>query len=94
MTATYNDPDLLAGRAPGWDFTDNALEKGFKFSDFNEAFGFMTRVALVCEQMGHHPDWQNVYNYVNIRLWTHTEDGVTDLDIELARRINEMIEVI
>jgi 4a-hydroxytetrahydrobiopterin dehydratase len=92
MSKTYDDPTYLAEQAPGWEFDDNALEKGFKFNDFNEAFGFMTRVALVCEQMDHHPDWQNTYNYVHIRLWTHTEEGVTDLDIELARRINGMIE--
>jgi 4a-hydroxytetrahydrobiopterin dehydratase len=92
MSKTYDDPAYLAEKVPGWEFDDNALEKGFKFNDFNEAFGFMTRVALVCEQMDHHPDWQNIYNYVLIRLWTHTEEGVTDLDIELANRIDEMIE--
>lgn len=88
MALIYNDFAFLAQRIPGWTLNDNALEKSFIFSDFNEAFGFMARVALVSEQMGHHPEWTNIYNQVHIRLWTHTEGGVTDLDLDLAQRID------
>jgi 4a-hydroxytetrahydrobiopterin dehydratase len=62
-----------------------ALEKTFVFSDFKEAFGWMTRVALKAEQMDHHPEWFNVYKTVNVTLTTHDADGVTELDVELAR---------
>ncbi len=62
----------------------SALQKAFSFSNFNEAFGFMTRVALVAEQMNHHPEWFNVYNRVEVTLATHDAGGITDLDFKLA----------
>lgn len=72
-----------------WDEKDNALEKTFVFQDFVEAFGFMTRVALLAEQRNHHPDWHNVYNRVTIRLNTHDAGStVTDKDRELAAAID------
>ena len=63
----------------------SALQKSFTFSNFNEAFGFMTRVALVAEQMNHHPEWFNVYNRVDVLLSTHDSGGVTELDFKLAK---------
>lgn len=63
----------------------SALQKQFLFSDFNEAFGFMTRVAMVAEQMNHHPEWFNVYNRVDVTLSTHDAGGVTELDFKLAK---------
>lgn len=63
----------------------SALQKSFSFSSFNEAFGFMTRAALVAEQMNHHPEWSNVYNRVDVVLSTHDAGGVTELDIKLAK---------
>lgn len=68
----------------GWSHTDNALKKQFKFKNFSEAWGFMTRVALMAEKLDHHPDWSNGYNKVDVSLSTHDEDGVTDKDIKLA----------
>jgi len=62
----------------------DAITKKFVFQDFNAAFGFMTRVALVAEKLDHHPEWFNVYKTVEVTLSTHDAGGVTDLDIKLA----------
>ena len=79
---------LLAG-LPGWSYdpSRDAIAKSFRFPDFVAAFGFMARVALVAERAGHHPDWSNVYDRVDIRLTTHDAGGVTQQDIELAQAI-------
>ena len=69
----------------------NAIARDFRFRNFSEAFGFMTRVALVAEKAGHHPDWSNSYNKVSIHLSTHDAGGVTDKDIALARAIDGFI---
>lgn len=66
----------------------NAIEKSFKFKDFNAAWGFMTRIALLAEKMDHHPEWSNTYNRVNITLTTHDANGVSTRDIKMARIIN------
>jgi 4a-hydroxytetrahydrobiopterin dehydratase len=63
----------------------DAIAKTYKFADFNAAFGFMARVALVAEKMDHHPEWSNVYNRVEVVLTTHDAGGVTQKDIDLAR---------
>ena len=62
----------------------DAIQKTFKFKDFNEAFGFMTRVAIKADQLDHHPEWFNVYNRVDVLLATHDVDGVSDLDVQMA----------
>jgi 4a-hydroxytetrahydrobiopterin dehydratase len=62
----------------------NAITRRFVFQDFNEAFGFMTRVALMAEKIDHHPEWFNVYKTVDVTLSTHDAGGVTDKDIALA----------
>jgi 4a-hydroxytetrahydrobiopterin dehydratase len=71
----------------GWEAVDgrDAIAKTFKFADFNAAFGFMSRVALMAEKLDHHPEWFNVYNRVEVTLATHDADGVTELDVQLAR---------
>lgn len=71
----------------GWDVAEgrDAIRKSFRFDDFNAAFGFMSRVALKADQMDHHPEWFNVYNKVDVLLSTHDADGVTTLDLDLAR---------
>lgn len=66
------------------DAGETALSKSFKFADFSEAFGFMARVALVAEQLDHHPEWKNVYRTVDVRLTTHDAGGLTGLDFDLA----------
>ena len=71
----------------GWSAAEgrDAIVKTFKFADFNTAFGFMTRVALAAEKLDHHPEWFNVYNRVEVLLATHDADGVTELDVTLAK---------
>jgi 4a-hydroxytetrahydrobiopterin dehydratase len=76
-----------ADQLAGWDaVTDrDAITRRYTFANFNEAFGFMARVALKAEQLDHHPEWFNVYNRVDVVLATHDANGVTSLDVELAR---------
>lgn len=69
----------------------DAIEKKFKFKDFNEAFDFMERVALMAEKMDHHPEWYNVYNRVDITLSTHDAGGVSERDIKLAQFIDSLV---
>lgn len=69
----------------------DAIHKAFHFNDFNEAFGFMTRVAIKAEQMDHHPEWSNVYNKVNVTLTTHDAGGVSKRDIDLAKFIDGIV---
>ena len=67
-----------------------AIERKLVFSDFNAAFGFMTRVALRADKVDHHPEWFNVYNRVEVTLATHDADGVTELDVTLASFMDEV----
>jgi len=71
----------------GWTYKNNALHKKFVFEDFVEAFGFLGRVALISEQLTHHPNWSGVYNKVELRLSTHDAGGVTKKDLEFAERV-------
>lgn len=68
----------------------DAITRTFTFRDFNEAFGFMTRVALVAEKMDHHPEWSNVYKTVAVTLSTHDAGGLTERDIELATAMDRV----
>ena len=83
--------DLLRAH-PDWSLAREgaAIERTFKFADFNEAFGFMTRVAIRADQLDHHPEWFNVYNRVEVTLATHDADGVTELDVTLASFMDEV----
>ena len=75
-----------------WKEQNDKLTRKFEFNDFSEAFAFMTRVAIEAERMGHHPDWNNVYNTVEINLSTHDDgDKVTDQDRKLAERIDGLL---
>ena len=67
----------------------DAITRSYKFADFNAAFGFMARCALTAEKMDHHPEWSNVYNRVDVVLTTHDADGVTQMDVDLARFMDE-----
>ena len=84
--------DKALGKLKGWSLTDgrDAIRKKFEFADFNEAFGFMTRAALVAEKMDHHPEWFNVYKTVEVTLSTHDAGGLSDRDIRLAHAIDEI----
>lgn len=68
----------------------DAIAKTFTFRDFNQAFGFMTRAALVAEKMDHHPEWFNVYKTVEVTLSTHDAGGVTERDVQLAEAMNKL----
>ncbi len=92
--------DKLTGRArskalasiKGWKKVRgrDAIQKSFKFSDFNEAWGFMTRVAMAAEKADHHPEWSNVYNKVEIVLSTHDAGGLSEKDVALAKIIDSL----
>lgn len=89
-----NDDELKQALASleGWQKISDreAISKSFKFKNFSEAFGFMTRVALYAEKIDHHPEWFNVYNRVDVTLATHSENGITELDIKLAQKMNSL----
>ncbi len=74
----------------GWTLQNGKLNRDFKFASFVEAFGFMTSAAIEAEKMNHHPEWFNVYSKVNVQLVTHSADGVTDLDVDLAKKMNTL----
>lgn len=78
--------DALAGLA-GWSVAGGKLHREFKFDSFARAFGFMTSVAFIAEGLNHHPEWSNVYDRVTIDLTTHSEGGITGLDLEFAARV-------
>ncbi len=91
MTATLLTPEeisLLADQLPGWTVLGSKLQRQWKFKNFVDAFGFMSRVALLAESMHHHPDWSNVYSRVTIELTTHDLGGLSDHDVQLAQEIN------
>ncbi|MEZ5752393.1 MAG: 4a-hydroxytetrahydrobiopterin dehydratase [Paracoccaceae bacterium] len=76
--------------ALGWghDPARDAITQTLRFADFNQAFGWMTRVAMIAEQLDHHPEWSNTYRTVTVTLTTHDAKGLTDLDLAMARRIS------
>ncbi len=74
----------------GWRIVKGKIQRNFEFADFNQAFGFMTRVALEVEKMNHHPEWFNVYNRVRIDLVTHDVGGLSNFDFRLAEIINRI----
>jgi len=82
----------VVARLGGWSEVAgrDAISKKFMFKDFNEAFGFMTRAALVAEKMDHHPEWSNVYKTVEVTLSTHDAGGVTELDVKLAEAMDKL----
>lgn len=94
--AKLTDAERSAQLAPllenGWQVDDDrdAIKKTFIFGDFTEAFGWMAKVALVAEKMGHHPEWSNVYKTTDVTLTTHDAGGVTQLDIDLASKMDAL----
>ncbi|MEX2672503.1 MAG: 4a-hydroxytetrahydrobiopterin dehydratase [Phycisphaeraceae bacterium] len=79
-------------KLPGWSVEEGKLHREFAFADFVQAFGFMTRVALVAESMNHHPEWFNVFKMVDVHLATHDAGGITQLDLDLAGHMNRLAE--
>jgi len=87
MATLATDPQVS-----GWEVSGDHLHREVTFADFGEAFGFMARVALVAEKLDHHPDWSNSWNRVTIDVTSHDAGGITDQCIELATRINRILE--
>ncbi|MBK8543644.1 MAG: 4a-hydroxytetrahydrobiopterin dehydratase [Caulobacteraceae bacterium] len=97
MPTTKIGAQAALARLEGWRVHDegrDAIEREFKFKDFNAAFGFMTRVALYAERNDHHPEWFNVYNRVEVTLTTHDAGGVSDKDVALAHFMDETFRTI
>jgi 4a-hydroxytetrahydrobiopterin dehydratase len=92
--AKLSDAARVSARAriPAWSDVvgRDAIHRSFKFADFNTAFGFMTRAALVAEKLDHHPEWFNVWNRVDVTMTTHDAGGLTDLDIQLAEAMDKI----
>ena len=94
MVKKLSDAEIVSALTtlPGWARVAGreAIAKRFTFPDFNQAFGFMTRAALVAERMNHHPEWSNVWNKVDVTLATHDAGGLTALDIKLAQEMDKI----
>ena len=82
----------LVFKIPGWEINNKQIQREFNFLNFVEAFSFITKIALICEKYNHHPNWENVYSKVIIRLSTHDLGGVTNLDQTLASEINKVFD--
>lgn len=89
---TAKEIENLGAEVPQWRVEGEALYRELVFSDFVEAFGFMTKVALLAQAMNHHPDWNNVYKTVRIRLSTHDVGGLSELDFQLAEKIDDLVQ--
>ena len=77
---------------PNWTYQDGFIGRDFRFKDFNEAFAFLTRIAMLSEKMNHHANWSGVYNQVSIRLQTHDAGGITEKDLAMARSLDKYAE--
>ena len=84
--------EQLMGSVPGWAIRSGKLHREFRFQNFNQAFGFIKRATLYSETMDHHPEWSNVYATVIVDLVTHSADGITKLDFDLAKKMNGISE--
>ena len=82
----------LIAKIPGWEIKSKHIEREFNFANFVEAFSFMTKIALLCEKYNHHPNWENVYSKVLIKLSTHDLGGITSLDQSIASEINNIFD--
>lgn len=91
MKMTVHEMEYALASVPHWTIKNGKLHRQFSFANFVDAFGFMTRIALVAERMNHHPEWRNVYRTVTIDLTTHDAGGITHKDIELAIAIDSLV---
>ena len=82
----------LIAKIPGWEINSEFIKREFNFSNFIEAFSFMTKIALICEKYNHHPNWENVYSKLVVKLSTHDLGGISNLDQALASEINDILD--
>jgi len=94
MISLINQTQLnnFINKNPSWIVDNKTIKKEFKFENFIDAFGFMSKVAILSEKMNHHPNWQNTYNKVKIELTTHDKGGITSNDTKLAESIDKLID--
>lgn len=97
MTEKLNEADRKPALAElgssGWTLVEgrDAIEKTFEFKNFVQAFGWMAQVAIWAEKLNHHPEWSNVYRTVEVTLSTHDADGLTELDVKLAKKMDALV---
>lgn len=91
---TGTEREAVLAKLPNWRLAEgrDAIQRTFVFNDFNQAFGFMTRVALVAEKIDHHPEWSNVYKTVEVTLSSHDAGGLTERDIALAEAMDRIAD--
>ncbi len=87
-------PETIEQELEGWTLKDGMLAKDLVFNNFVTCFTFMTKIAFEAEKMNHHPEWSNVYNRLSIRLSTHDAGGITELDLKLAKKIDQFASTI
>jgi len=92
MSTPFDQQALV--KLPNWTMVDGKLHREFVLGDFIQAFGFMSQAAMVAEKMNHHPEWSNVYRTVVVDLITHSEDCITQLDVELATKMDDIFHQI
>lgn len=92
LTTAQRDTDLAPLLAAGWAMVEgrDAITRDFRFRNFVEAFGWMTRAAIWAEKWNHHPEWFNVYNKVSVTLSTHDVEGLSELDVKLAKKMDAL----
>jgi len=90
LTGEARETALRTLAESGWSVLDDrdAIQKTFKFKNFAQAWGWMSQMAIIAEKMNHHPEWINVYNRVEVVLTTHDADGLSELDVKLAKRMD------
>tara|TARA_B100001013_G_scaffold253484_1_gene157930 strand:- start:192 stop:473 length:282 start_codon:yes stop_codon:yes gene_type:complete len=93
MTEKFTDGQITDAlmELDGWTLKHGKLTRNFKFANFIQAFGFMTSAAIEAEKINHHPEWFNIYNKVNVQLVTHSANGITHLDVKLAKKMNDLV---
>ena len=87
---TDEEININLSRLSNWKVENGKLHKLFKFQNFNQAISFMVSVGMICEKMNHHPEWNNVYGNVDVRLVTHRVAGITELDFQLAESMDKI----
>ena len=92
MEARKISMEEIAEKLSTWIHVADSIEKNYQFKNFKAAFDFMTKIAVICEKMNHHPKWTNTYNKLHVSLQTHDQSAVTELDVELAQKMDLLFD--